>query len=68
MIFEPQIFDYLKDDSSILESDSLELLAQEKQLVAYKHYGFWQCADTLNDKKQLEKLWQTGTPDWKIWE
>lgn len=68
MVFEPQIFDYLKDDSSILESDALEQLAQEKQLVAYKHYDFWQCADTLNDKKQLEKLWQTGTPDWKIWE
>lgn len=68
MVFEPEIFNYLKDDSSILERGALESLAQDGQLVAYKHYGFWQCADTLNDKKQLEKLWQTGNPPWKIWE
>ena len=67
MIFEPQVFDYLTDDNSILEKDALENLANEGQLVGYKHYGFWQCIDTIHDKQQLEKLWQTGNPPWKIW-
>ena len=67
MVFEPQILDYLTDDSSILEKDVLERLAAEKQLMAYRHEGFWQCMDTLRDKKYLDSLWDAGTPPWKIW-
>ena len=68
MVFEPAVLDYLPDDNSILENDALERLANEGQLVAYRHYGFWQCMDTLRDKRQLEKAWQSKNPPWKIWE
>lgn len=68
LVFEPQILDYLSGDESILELEALERLANENQLVAYKHYDFWQCMDTLRDKRQLENAWQSGKPPWKIWE
>jgi glucose-1-phosphate cytidylyltransferase len=67
LVFEPQILDYLNGDESILELDVLERLAEENQLVAYKHHGFWQCMDTLRDKRQLEAAWNSGNPPWKIW-
>ena len=66
-IFEPQIFEYLHGDETILESDPLENLAKDKQLMAYKHEGFWQCMDTLRDKQLLEKLWESGKAPWKVW-
>lgn len=68
MVFEPAFFDYVKDDDSSLEADALERLAAEQQLAAYKHEGFWQCMDTLRDKRLLENLWQQGTAPWKVWE
>ena len=68
LVFEPAVLDYLSDDNSILENDALERLANEGQLVAYRHYGFWQCMDTLRDKRQLEKAWQSKNPPWKLWE
>ncbi len=64
-VFEPQIFDYLDGDSSILELAPLERLANERQLAAYRHEGFWQCMDTLREKKLLETLWQSGKAPWK---
>ncbi|MEJ7861521.1 MAG: glucose-1-phosphate cytidylyltransferase [Pyrinomonadaceae bacterium] len=67
LVFEPQVFDYLSGDESILELEALERLANENQLVAYKHHGFWQCMDTLRDKRQLEEAWQSGNPPWKVW-
>lgn len=67
LIFEPQVLDYLSGDKSILEIEALERLAKENQLVAYKHYDFWQCMDTLRDKRQLEASWERGNPPWKIW-
>ena len=66
-IFEPQIFEYLHGDETILESDPLENLAKDKQLMAYKHEGFWQCMDTMRDKQLLEKLWESGKAPWKVW-
>ena len=68
MVFEPAFFDYVKDDNSSLEADALERLAAEQQLAAYKHEGFWQCMDTLRDKRLLEHLWHQGTAPWKVWE
>jgi glucose-1-phosphate cytidylyltransferase len=68
LVLEPQVFDYLKDDDSVLEKDVLERLAEENQLVAYKHCGFWQCMDTLRDKRQLEAAWASDNPPWKVWE
>ena len=67
MVFEPEIFDYLKGDLSSLEGDALEKLANDHQLAAYKHSDFWQCMDTLRDKKLLERLWQEGNASWKVW-
>jgi glucose-1-phosphate cytidylyltransferase len=67
MVFEPGVFRYLKGDSAVLEVDLLERLAQEGELSAYRHEGFWQCMDTLRDKKYLEQLWQDGNAAWKTW-
>jgi glucose-1-phosphate cytidylyltransferase len=66
-IFEPGIFDYLSGDDSILEREPLELLAADRQLVAYRHTGFWQPMDTLRDKMLLESLWAEGNAPWKVW-
>jgi len=67
-VFEPKIFDYVKNDSTILEHEPLEQVAESGNLSAYKHLDFWQPLDTMNDKKKLEKLWTSGNAPWKIWE
>ena len=66
-IFEPGIFDYIKDDSTIFEREPLENLAKNNQLGAYRHNGFWQPMDTLRDKNKLEELWSGKNAPWKIW-
>jgi glucose-1-phosphate cytidylyltransferase len=63
-VYEPEIFRFLQDDQSSLEADVLERLAAEQQLAAYCHAGFWQCMDTLRDKKLLENMWQQGQAPW----
>jgi len=68
MVLEPEIFDYLSDDSTVLEREPLERLSREGQLVAYKYNGFWQCMDTLRDKLLLEELWKNNTAPWKVWD
>jgi glucose-1-phosphate cytidylyltransferase len=68
MVFEPQVFDYLRDDHTSLESDVLEQLAADRQLAAYRHPGFWQCMDTLRDKRLLEKMWADGSAPWRVWQ
>ncbi len=67
-VFEPEVFDYLHGEEAVLEGDPLENLAKDGQLMAYKHEGFWQCMDTLRDKKLLENLWESGEALWKMWE
>lgn len=67
MIFEPEIFDYLKNDKTILEKDCLPDLAAEGQLTAYHHEGFWQCMDTIREKKILEEFWNTKPTPWEVW-
>ena len=66
-VFEPEIFDYLHDDSTILERMPLETLAKEHKLTAFKHYGFWHPMDTLRDKIHLETLWTSEKAPWKNW-
>ena len=66
-VFEPEIFDYLHDDSTVLERTPLETLAKEQKLTAFKHNGFWYPMDTLRDKKHLETLWASEKAPWKIW-
>ncbi len=68
LVLEPNVFDYLDDDRSSLEADALERLASAGQLMAYRHYDFWQCMDTLRDKHLLESLWREGRAPWKVWE
>ena len=67
MVFEPEFFDYLKDDMTILEKDPMEALVKEGKLMAYLHKGFWQCMDTLREKQKLESYWASGNAPWKIW-
>jgi len=66
MVLEPQVLDYLDGDDSTLERDGLERLAADRQLAAYRHEGFWQCMDTLREKRLLETLWQSGNAPWKV--
>jgi glucose-1-phosphate cytidylyltransferase len=67
LVCEPAIFNYLEGDDSSLETNALEGLAADRQLVAYRHEGFWQCMDTLRDVRLLESLWHSGKPPWKVW-
>ena len=66
-VFEPEVFDYIQGDQSVLETYTLENLVSRKQLAAYKHDHFWQCMDTLRDKRLLEGLWNEGSAPWKVW-
>lgn len=68
MVMEPRIFEYLEDDTTVLEQEPMKRLASEGQLVAYKHEGFWQCMDTQREMQKLEALWQSGQAPWRIWE
>lgn len=66
-VCEPGVLNYIEDDSTIFERQPLEKLAHENELVAYKHYNFWKCMDTLRDKNQLNELWESGHAPWKTW-
>lgn len=67
MVAEPDIFNYIEDDSTIFEQEPLRRLATDGKLGAYKHYGFWMPMDTLRDKQRLDALWAQGKAPWKKW-
>lgn len=67
MVFEPELFDLIKDDTTVFEKEPMDTLVNQEQLVAFSHNGFWQCMDTLREKQKLEELWNTGHAPWKIW-
>lgn len=67
MVFEPAIFDYIDDDTTVFEKTPRDKLVAEQQLAAYTHKGFWQCMDTLREKQKLEQLWDSGNAPWKLW-
>jgi glucose-1-phosphate cytidylyltransferase len=67
MVLQPEIFNYLDDDSTIFERNPLETLASQGQLSAYKHNGFWQCMDTQRDKLYLEELLASDNAPWRLW-
>ena len=67
LVLEPGAFEYLKEKNCSLEVDTLSRLAADRQLSAYKHQNFWQCMDTLRDKRLLESLWDNDTAPWKVW-
>jgi glucose-1-phosphate cytidylyltransferase len=66
-VLEPGVLDYIDGDAIDWEQQSLERLAADGQLAAYRHEGFWQCMDTLRDVRALESLWQSTNPPWKVW-
>lgn len=66
-VLEPQVFEYIEGDLTQFEREPLEQLARDGQLMAFKHESFWQCMDTIRDKKLLERLWSSGNAPWKSW-
>ena len=66
-VLNPQVFDYIKNDSTVWEKEPMEKLTKDGQLSAYKHRGFYQPMDTISDKNHLEKLWQNNEALWKVW-
>lgn len=67
-VMEPEVFDYIEGDDTVLEKEPLENLSRRGQLMAYQHKSFWQPMDTLRDKKLLEDLWQSGRSPWNVWD
>jgi glucose-1-phosphate cytidylyltransferase len=68
MVAEPEIFEYLDyRDDLVFEQEPMHKLASGGQLAAYKHFGFWQCMDTMRDKIMLERLWSSNSAPWKVW-
>ena len=68
-VLEPEIFAYLNGEMDEIqwEKGPLVEIAKQKQLFAFKHYGFWKCMDALRDRIELETLWESGKAKWKIW-
>jgi glucose-1-phosphate cytidylyltransferase len=66
-VLEPQVLDYIVDDSTVWEQEPLQQLAEDGQLTAYRHSGFWLPMDTARDRKRLEELWASGSAPWKVW-
>lgn len=67
-VLSPEVIDYIDDDFTTWEDEPLERLAENHQLLAFKHEGFWQAMDTLRDKNRLEDLWKSGKAPWKLWD
>nr|WP_321278077.1 glucose-1-phosphate cytidylyltransferase [uncultured Vibrio sp.] len=67
-VLSPEVLKYIDSDSTVWEQYPLNQLAEDGELMAYEHHGFWQPMDTLRDKVYLEELWQEGKAPWKIWE
>jgi glucose-1-phosphate cytidylyltransferase len=66
-VLDRKVMDYIEGDETIWERDPLERLAEDGQLMAYPHEGFWQPMDTLREKQILEELWESGEAPWKVW-
>lgn len=66
-VLEPGVFDYIEGDATLWEHEPMERLAADGQLMAYRHPGFWQCMDTMREKRILEEMWESGRPPWRIW-
>lgn len=67
MVLEPKIFDYIDGDDTVFERGPLQKLAEEGELMSYRHKGFWQCMDTKNEMEKLEKLLAENRAPWKVW-
>lgn len=67
-VLDPSVIDLIKEDSTVWEREPMETLAKTGQLAAWQHDGFWQPMDTLRDKQQLTRLWETKSAPWKTWD
>ncbi len=67
-VLSPKVLEYISGDQTVWEQEPLNRLAEEGQLMAFEHAGFWQPMDTMRDKILLEQLWADGKAPWKIWE
>jgi glucose-1-phosphate cytidylyltransferase len=67
-VLSPEVGRYVAGDGTIWERDPLQGLAEDGQLAAYRHSGFWHAVDTLRDKRFLQEQWDTGRPPWKLWD
>jgi len=67
-VLEPGVFDYIDGDATQWEREPLERLAADGELMAYRHSSYWQCMDTIRDRRLLEELWKTGKAPWATWE
>ena len=67
MCLNQKILEYMRSDNESLEINILNLAAKDNELMAYKHYDFWQCVDNIRELKHLQALWDEGTPPWKMW-
>lgn len=68
-VFKKEFFNYVSDDDRCsLEREPLERLARDGELRVYTHTGFWQCMDTARDLNRLRDLWESGRPQWKVWD
>lgn len=67
MVLNPEIFDYIEDDTTVFEKKPLQRLVDDGELMSYLHRGFWQCMDTKREMDLLEKLWMNGQAPWKVW-
>ena len=66
-VMNPAALDFVRDDTDHWERYQMEMLVQEKQLMAYEHTGLWQPMDTLREKQVLEEMWHSGNAAWKVW-
>ncbi len=66
-VVSKKVFNFLKNDQTIFEKDCLPKLVKKKQLMAFKHHGFWGCMDTLREKNELNKIWKSKNKAWKVW-
>ena len=64
---QPEVFNYIGEDSTVFEKEPLEMLASESQLYTYQHHGFWKPMDTLRDKNQLEEMISNNNAPWIKW-
>ena len=67
LVCEPGVFDFLEDDTTVLEKEPMEKLCESGNLSAYRHDGFWYCMDTLRDKIKLNNMWEQNNAPWKLW-
>jgi len=66
-ILSNKVLDLIKNDNTSWEEGPLNYLAKKKEVMAFKHIGFWQCMDTVRDKNKLEQLWASNSAPWKKW-